>query len=701
MVVKRLTGPGTRTSRVAASDTARSRALVPRSGRQALATINLPEVRRAARSVYVSDHPDLRGSTRVRWLISTCLAAGVAAVAFGLLLYGSMEPAAQQQPGQTTGLAGIVDGLRRGITIDIETPRVFTPSTLAPATGGKTDRLLVAAKGQTTRNIIHDQVKQRIDDRDFIDIKPYVRVVGRLSSAAADSEVEIPPFNPLTLFVPASAGADRDAAEKVKVSVLDLEGGALPVEDGQDLSDADVLTIVQELRANAEDDGHAHGAGEPAAGSDPMAGSAPAGEDVAEPGMPAAAAAPGTAVVAKNRLERAEGGDDGQQVRTIEVGAPVKFTDLLRENGVSAEQAQAIAEAARPGLGGDRVVPGQQLRLVVAPGAGLSMEGQGEPAADIVAASVFLESGSHIVSVTRGGSGSFAASRQPPLAMTNSKSSASLYTSFYRSALAQNLPPPMITTMLKTFAYDTDFKRRVGPGDGFELFFDLDDKASENSGAQTAAALPPRDLLFMSLTVGGETHKFYRFRLPEGGIDYFDPSGSNARKFLLRKPVRGDVRFTSGFGMRLHPLLKIRKMHTGIDWAGTSGTPIIASGSGVIEEYGRKGGNGNYARINHANGYQTAYSHMSRFQSGLGIGSKVAQGQVIGYLGSTGLSSGPHLHFEVLVNRNFSDPMTIHVPRERQLETKALADFQREVQRIDDLMNRAPVSTVVAQANAG
>jgi murein DD-endopeptidase MepM/ murein hydrolase activator NlpD len=142
-------------------------------------------------------------------------------------------------------------------------------------------------------------------------------------------------------------------------------------------------------------------------------------------------------------------------------------------------------------------------------------------------------------------------------------------------------------------------------------------------------------------------------------------------------------------------------MHTGADWATATGTPIIAAGNGVIEEEGRKGGNGNYIRIKHANGYETAYSHMSRFQPGLGPGAKVNQGQVIGYVGSTGFSSGPHLHFEVLINHNFVDPMTIQVPKERQLTKKALADFQREEARIDELMGRAPVSTVVAQASNG
>ena len=134
-------------------------------------------------------------------------------------------------------------------------------------------------------------------------------------------------------------------------------------------------------------------------------------------------------------------------------------------------------------------------------------------------------------------------------------------------------------------------------------------------------------------------------------------------------------------------------MHTGIDWSASTGTPILAAGNGVIEEAGRKGYNGNYVRIRHANGYQTAYSHMSRFAPGAALGVKVRQGQVIGYIGTTGLSSGPHLHFEILVNNQFVNPLSIEVPRERQLEGKDLAAFHKERIRIDELMRRAPVLT--------
>ena len=160
-------------------------------------------------------------------------------------------------------------------------------------------------------------------------------------------------------------------------------------------------------------------------------------------------------------------------------------------------------------------------------------------------------------------------------------------------------------------------------------------------------------------------------------------------------PVRA-ARPTSGFGYRRHPLLKTFALHSGVDWAGPVGTPIMASGNGTIEVAGREGGYGNYVRIRHANGYKTAYGHMLRFAEGVAKGVKVRQGQIIGFIGNSGMSTGPHLHYEVFVNNRFTNPLSIKIPRSRQLQGRLLSEFRREKSRIDDLMHRSPVKTRVA-----
>ena len=194
-------------------------------------------------------------------------------------------------------------------------------------------------------------------------------------------------------------------------------------------------------------------------------------------------------------------------------------------------------------------------------------------------------------------------------------------------------------------------------------------------------------MLFAALTVGGETKKYYRFQTPDDSVvDFYDDTGKSAKKFLVRKPVNNAI-MRSGFGGRRHPILGYVKMHTGVDWATPYGTPIFASGNGVVEKVGWEGGYGKYVRIKHNNGYETAYGHMSAYAKGMEPGKRVRQGQVIGFVGSTGMSTGAHVHYEILVNGRFVDPMRIKLPRGRSLEGRVLAGFEKERDRLDGMMN--------------
>ncbi len=234
--------------------------------------------------------------------------------------------------------------------------------------------------------------------------------------------------------------------------------------------------------------------------------------------------------------------------------------------------------------------------------------------------------------------------------------------------------------------------RRTQSGDNFEAFFDMreDKEQFENI---------PNELLYTSITIDGVKRAFYRFRTPDGRIDYYDRHGKNAKKFLMRKPVRGSrVRLSSGYGLRMHPILKRRKLHAGTDWAASIGTPILAAGSGTIEKAGMTQFSGNYVKIRHANGYKTSYSHMHKIGKGIKKGARVRQGQIIGQVGSTGRSTAPHLHYEVLINNRAVNAMTIPVPRGRVLEGYLLTKFKKERDRINELMGRDPVTTKVASA---
>ena len=262
------------------------------------------------------------------------------------------------------------------------------------------------------------------------------------------------------------------------------------------------------------------------------------------------------------------------------------------------------------------------------------------------------------------------------------KTGVTLYQSVYETALRNQIPRPIIEDLIRIYSFDVDFQRKVQPGDSFEVLYAGEDEAP--------AADSRNDVLFASLTVGGEAKKFYRFQSPDDGIvDYYDETGKSAKKFLVRKPVAEGI-MRSPFGIRRHPILGYTKMHTGVDWAAPTGTPIYAAGNGVVEKAGWESGYGKFVLIRHNNGYETAYGHMSAFARGMDEGTRVRQGQVIGFVGSTGLSTGSHVHYEIRVNGRFVDPMRIKLPRGRELQGPILNAFEQERERLDSIMARKP-----------
>ena len=245
----------------------------------------------------------------------------------------------------------------------------------------------------------------------------------------------------------------------------------------------------------------------------------------------------------------------------------------------------------------------------------------------------------------------------------------------------------IIDDLVRMFSFDVDFNSRVQPGDALELFF--------TPGDDNAA---PK-ILYAALNTGSTKREFYRYRTPDdGATDFYDGSGQSAKKFLVRKPLNGG-KFRSGFGMRRHPILKYTRMHRGVDWSAPRGTPIIAAGNGTVVKSGWASGYGRRVELRHTNGYVTTYSHMTGFGKGIREGARVTQGQVIGYVGSTGLSTGPHLHYEVLVNGRYVDPMRIKLPKGRTLDGEVRTSFEEERYRVDTLLERARKPSRVAAVN--
>jgi murein DD-endopeptidase MepM/ murein hydrolase activator NlpD len=251
------------------------------------------------------------------------------------------------------------------------------------------------------------------------------------------------------------------------------------------------------------------------------------------------------------------------------------------------------------------------------------------------------------------------------------------YDGIYNAAYSYGLTSQMTQKLIRLLAADVDFQSRLTTTDKLEVFFSQpneDGSASDNS-----------EILYVSASFGEKHRAYYRFELPDGSVDYFDREGRSARPFLLRVPVPNG-RFTSGFGMRRHPILGYSRLHTGVDWAAPRGTPIISSGDGVVESAGWSSGYGRQTVIRHANGYETSYNHQSAIAKGIVPGAKVRQGQVIGYVGATGQATGNHLHYELMVNGRKVDPMRVRLPDSKVLEGETLEVFMRERDRIEDLL---------------
>ncbi len=341
-------------------------------------------------------------------------------------------------------------------------------------------------------------------------------------------------------------------------------------------------------------------------------------------------------------------------------------------------QSNAISEKLIGELGKENLSTSHTLRLSYAGGPDVN-----EP--DIIS---LFEDDTHKISLARSDDGSFvemntdeitflSEEKEPPLDTKRT----SIYRGVFETALRNGLDQELARELIRIYAFDVDYRSQAKSNDHMEVFYSLDpeeEKASKDS-----------EIIYTSLTLNGIKRRYYRFKTTDDAtVDYYDENGRSAKKFLMRQPVPR-AKFRSSFGWRRHPILRTSRLHKGVDWSAPRGTPIFAAGNGVIEDAKWFSGYGRWIKIRHANGYKTGYAHMSRFAKGMKPGKRVRQGQIIGYVGSTGLSTGPHLHYEVIVNGRHVDPMRIRLPRGRSLKGEQLIAFERERNRIDQLLDTA------------
>jgi murein DD-endopeptidase MepM/ murein hydrolase activator NlpD len=261
--------------------------------------------------------------------------------------------------------------------------------------------------------------------------------------------------------------------------------------------------------------------------------------------------------------------------------------------------------------------------------------------------------------------------------------------SLFEAANRAGLPDKVTIDLIRIFSFDVDFQREIQRGDRFEVFFD---RFYDSEGR----AVKDGDIHYAALTLSGDELAYYRYVPGDGDFaDYFDAKGRSVKKSLMRTPIDG-ARLTSGYGKRRHPTLGYTKMHRGVDFGARTGTPIMAAGDGVVVKAGRFSSYGKYIKIRHNDTYYTAYAHMSRYAKGMRRGKRVRQGQVIGYVGTTGRSTGPHLHYEVLVKNRQVNPMKVRLPTGRKLKGKELARFVGTVKELQIQIAATPTDTKLA-----
>ena len=341
---------------------------------------------------------------------------------------------------------------------------------------------------------------------------------------------------------------------------------------------------------------------------------------------------------------------------------------LLVEAGVPRGEAQAAITAVSRVYRPRGIKPG--LRVTVTRRA----DGPGDP--PLLRALDLAVDAKRRIALRRNDAGAFQAeSIERRLTARAVQAGGVIKSSLYLAGQRAQVPPGVLAKLIRIFSFDVDFQRDVRSGDSFAVMF-------ERLHDETGAAVAEGAILIAEMVLRGKRMRLTRHRAQDGSVDYFDAKGRSVRQALVLTPIDG-ARISSGFGRRRHPILGYTKMHRGTDFAAPSGTPVYAAGRGVVETAGRNGAYGRYIRIRHNATYKTAYAHLKGYARGIKRGKRLEQGQVIGYVGSSGRSTGPHLHYEILRNGKQINPKRLNLPSGRTLKGAELARFQAAHQALE------------------
>ena len=532
-----------------------------------------------------------------------------------------------------------------------------------------------------------------MDGRALIRKQPFVRVRATLATSATALSGDIPDYDPVALIDASQpVVTDTDEIANPDIYGAEVEGevqirtSALPVSfvPPPAISDKTASDFVRLSVESVFGDG-----GMPDAGGDALMAYAPADTGLRDLGVVTDGGLAGVAenVTVLPKSKTADEAGLGRSERVITVSA--SFRDALLKNGFDARTYDLVTASLRNVLTPERVPKGAKLRILMGPA-------RNEPRLIPHRLSVYIpdRAGAMKYAATAAltDRGNYVLGSEPPAIQfpaedteeINVNNLPTVYRAIWETARKHDIDDSITSRIVAMFAYDVDLTKRITPGDSIEIL-----ETPEGSDGH-------QELLYVALKLGTTTRELFRYRTEDGTVDFYDPDGETGKRFLTRRPVQGGGRLASRFGSRVHPIFKTRRMHTGVDLASKTGTPIYASGDGIVEKAQWLSGYGKYVELKHVNGFETGYGHMSRIADGMKPGVKVRQGQIIGYVGSTGNSTGPHLHFEIKVNGRFVDPLSVKLPRDKSLSAQHETSFKQTIAQIRDLMQRDAAPMTVA-----
>lgn len=552
----------------------------------------------------------------------------------------------------------------------------------------KTDRVHQTTETKSETEIVLASIKATENGRDIIRKQPFERIRATLATAVTTLSDDVPAYDPASLIdstqpIMATDETNPDIYGTDVEGEVSIKSAAMPATlvPAAAISDAVAEAVARQTLENVL--GVTGGDDIDAATSGAAVAYAPEPTNsLRELGLGGDGGLSGVAenVTVLPKTKTAEQAGPGRSERILTIHETTRIEAVLLKNGFTQQMIDAITTTLKNVFPNPTLPPHARVRILFGPSRTsdslipyrLSLYVHDDASdTDKHAATVALtDRGTYVLGLAP----SEIPFPEEDTEEVNVSNLPSVYRAIWETARKHDIDDKIAKRIVAMFAYDVDLTRKISPGDSIEIL----ETEPDSDGNQ--------DLLYVGLKLGSTLKQLYRFRTDDGAVDFYDPNGETGKRFLTRRPLQGGGRVASRFGWRIHPIFHTRKLHTGVDLASPRGTPIYAAGDGVVEKAGWSQGYGNFTLIRHVNGYETGYGHQSKIL--VKPGQKVRQGQQIGLVGSTGNSTGNHLHFEIRINGNFVDPLSVKLPRDHALPPQDLDAFRQTIAQINDLMKR-------------